>query len=393
MALGGVVGGDELAAASATAVGLLREAESLRAEAVSLLVEFDEADGHVELGFVSPQRHLAFEAKLTNDDADRLVRAIRHCGRHTLTADALAAGSITVGHVDVLARLSSGLTFEFSESEYELLSLADGRDLGGFERVVKAWRWQTSSGAAESDTAKAFDERSLTLQPNLFGGCRGRFQLDAAGHEILSAALETKPDSVDALEAPRTLRQRRADALVDLADTHLNRANLNGTHSDDFVGGDPTGGRSSGGRSVDVVLDIRSLVGDPRFDVAGIRAELTRTGEAPKHVLEEFMCDASWRRLITDGPNIVLNYGTATPSIPTGLRRAIQRRDRCCRFRGCNRSWQWCDVHHLLPVNEGGPTNERNLALVCRFHHRLIHQAGWRLEWDPLADDFITTSP
>jgi len=97
MALGGVVGGDELAAASATAVGLLREAESLRAEAVSLLVEFDDADGHVELGFVSPQRHLAFEAKLTNDDADRLVRAIRHCGRHTLTADALAAGSITVG--------------------------------------------------------------------------------------------------------------------------------------------------------------------------------------------------------------------------------------------------------------------------------------------------------
>ncbi len=58
-------------------------------------------------------------------------------------------------------------------------------------------------------------------------------------------------------------------------------------------------------------------------------------------------------------------------------------RDLHCVFPGCDRPATWCDVHHLIPWSQGGATDLDNLVLLCRHHHTLVHEGGWRIEGNP----------
>jgi hypothetical protein len=60
------------------------------------------------------------------------------------------------------------------------------------------------------------------------------------------------------------------------------------------------------------------------------------------------------------------------------VRRALQHRDRGCRFPGCG--LRIGEGHHVRHWVQGGPTTLENLALLCRRHHRAVHQEGYRLE-------------
>ena len=57
----------------------------------------------------------------------------------------------------------------------------------------------------------------------------------------------------------------------------------------------------------------------------------------------------------------------------------------------CDRPLAWCEAHHLRHWLHGGPTNLANLALLCRVHHRAVHEGGWRLTRGP--DGRLTTTP
>jgi hypothetical protein len=70
------------------------------------------------------------------------------------------------------------------------------------------------------------------------------------------------------------------------------------------------------------------------------------------------------------------------------MRRAIIERDRRCRFAGCDRRPEWCDIDHMWPWEEGGPTAVWNGLLQCRFHHRAKRRDGW---WPTLHADGTVT--
>jgi HNH endonuclease len=55
-------------------------------------------------------------------------------------------------------------------------------------------------------------------------------------------------------------------------------------------------------------------------------------------------------------------------------------RDRDCVVNGCHRPADWCDGHHVKWWKHGGETKLENLALVCRRHHRMLHEEGWTIE-------------
>ena len=74
------------------------------------------------------------------------------------------------------------------------------------------------------------------------------------------------------------------------------------------------------------------------------------------------------------------DYGTTRRCASDGQRAAILSRDRGCSFPGCPAPPAWAEIHHVLPWQDGGPTNLDNLVGVCGFHHRSFERLGWSCE-------------
>ena len=89
-------------------------------------------------------------------------------------------------------------------------------------------------------------------------------------------------------------------------------------------------------------------------------------------------CDCGRIVMRHDSDGRILDVGRKTRTIHPALRRALEHRDRGCRFPGCG--LRHCDAHHVEHWAEGGRTELDNLLLLCRFHHRELHEGGFRVE-------------
>jgi hypothetical protein len=90
----------------------------------------------------------------------------------------------------------------------------------------------------------------------------------------------------------------------------------------------------------------------------------------------------------TDGT--VLDVGRKTRTIPPAIRRALHARDSACCFPGCTA--RRCDAHHLVHWAEGGATRLDNLVLLCRRHHRAVHEGRFTVAWGP-DDSVVVRQP
>jgi len=90
-------------------------------------------------------------------------------------------------------------------------------------------------------------------------------------------------------------------------------------------------------------------------------------------------------------PSQPLDVGRSTRVVSPAQRSALAVRDTGCVFPGCDRPLGWCDAHHRWHWVDGGPTDLANLALLCRAHHRAVHEGGWQLTRGP--DGRFTASP
>jgi hypothetical protein len=90
-------------------------------------------------------------------------------------------------------------------------------------------------------------------------------------------------------------------------------------------------------------------------------------------------------------PTQPLEVGRTTRVVTTAQRAALVVRDGGCAVPDCDRPPGWCEAHHLVHWLHGGPTDLANLALVCRAHHRAVHEGGWRLGRDP--DGHLVATP
>lgn len=97
------------------------------------------------------------------------------------------------------------------------------------------------------------------------------------------------------------------------------------------------------------------------------------------------VCDARLQVSLEDDDESVLGVGRMTRTIPPWLARILRKRDHGCRYPGCSRT-RWIHFHHLIHWAQGGPTDLDNLISVCPFHHRLVHEDGWRISGDPNAE-------
>jgi hypothetical protein len=162
---------------------------------------------------------------------------------------------------------------------------------------------------------------------------------------------------------PPALGQQRADALVLLAETALHHGLNPGT----------------AGERYQVVVHVDAAVlADP--DQAG-QSVLEDGPRVSAETSQRLACDASRVVMKHDQDGNIVEVGARTRTIPPALRRALHHRDKGCRFPGCGLPFG--QGHHVRHWAHGGPTTLSNLALLCRRHHRAVHEEGYQVAQQP----------
>ena len=124
-----------------------------------------------------------------------------------------------------------------------------------------------------------------------------------------------------------------------------------------------------------LVMDLPTLMAMRDDPVAVLRA-----GNVPAEVARALAADATFRRAIVDPlTGQLLDYGRRTYAVPDPLRRFIELRDRVCRFPGCSRAADQCQIDHAVAWDDGGHTSAANTGALCQRHHQLKTHGGWRI--------------
>jgi hypothetical protein len=150
---------------------------------------------------------------------------------------------------------------------------------------------------------------------------------------------------------------RRAEALVEIAESYL-----------------ATGPMAlRGGERYEIIVHIDQ---DALTRSEEGRCEVENSAWIAAETARRLACDAGIVHLHDDENGNPLNVGRRSRTISPALRRALQARDRGCRFPGCTNR-RFVDGHHVKHWSDGGETKLANLVSLCRRHHRLVHEGGY----------------
>ena len=347
--------GDEIAELSA-------HLDCATARLLDLIREFD-ARGGWSNGFRSCAAWLSWRIGLAPGAAREHVRVARALATLPRLSQALARGELSYSKVRELTRVAT------PETEERLLAVGRAGTAEHVERIVRGWRCMDRK-AEEREAARRHANRSLHVYPDEDGTVRVRGRLSAEMGALLvkalAAARETlyrrRNDQAPEVEPP-TMEQQQADALELLAEVAL-RHEL-----------DP----GAPGERFQVVVHVDAEVLEDA-DATG-QSVFEDGARVPAGTSQRLACDASRVVMRHDAEGRVVEVGARTRTIPPALRRALHHRDGGCRSRGCGvRFGQGHHIHHWA---QGGPTTLSNLVLLCRRHHRAVHEEGFQVDRGP----------
>ncbi len=136
------------------------------------------------------------------------------------------------------------------------------------------------------------------------------------------------------------------------------------------------------GPPVTVVVHVdEEVLKDPSAEGCA-RAE--GVGAITSHTAQRLACSSAMERIVFRA-NGSVEPGGRTGPVTEKLRRAVLARDGGCRYPGCTER-SYVDVHHVVFRSQEGPTVASNLCSLCRWHHRLVHEGGYRLEMSPAGE-------
>jgi 5-methylcytosine-specific restriction endonuclease McrA len=343
--------GDEIAELSA-------HLEAATARLLDLIREFDTREGW-NSGFRSCAAWLSWRVGLDLGAARERVRVARALGTLPLLARALASGELSYAKVRALTRVAT------PETEERLLAVGRAGTADHVERIVRGWR-RVDRRAEARETARRHASRALHVYQDEDGMVvlRGRLtpEVGAVLLKALAAARDSIYQKVGADGAP-SMAQQRADALALLAETALHQGLEPGAPGERY--------------QVVVHVDAPVLADS---DQPG-QSVLEDGARVSAETSQRLACDASRIVMRHDGEGRLLEVGARTRTIPPALRRALHHRDQGCRFPGCGLPRG--EGHHVRHWAQGGSTTLSNLALLCRRHHRAVHEEGFQLERHP----------
>ena len=347
--------GDEIAELAA-------HLEAATARLLDLIREFD-ARGGWSNGFRSCAAWLTWRVGLAPGAAREHVRVARALGTLPRLAQALARGELSYSKVRELTRVAA------PDTEEQLLAVGRAGTAEHVERIVRGWRRMDRKAEAR-EAALQHASRSLHVYPDEDGTVRIRGRLSpevgALLVKALAAARETlyqqRRDQVPEPDPP-TMEQQQADALALLAEVALHH---------DLDPGAP-------GERYQVVVHVDAeVVADSAAPGQSVFEDGVRV---PAGTSQRLACDASRVVMRHGSDGRIVEVGARTRTIPPALRRALHHRDRGCTFPGCG--VRFGQGHHIRHWAQGGPTTLSNLALLCRRHHRAVHEEGFQVERQP----------
>ena len=136
-----------------------------------------------------------------------------------------------------------------------------------------------------------------------------------------------------------------------------------------------------------VHVDVATLTGGERATVGALDDGVP----LPAETVRRLCCDAALVPM-AERDGRPLSVGRRTRTIPPAIRRALDRRDGGCRFPGCQQR-RHVDAHHVRHWAHGGETSMDNLVSLCRHHHRLVHEEGYRVECRRGRDGVVFRRP
>jgi hypothetical protein len=410
-------------------------AAHLHAATYRLLVLLREYDAREAWGwgFRSCAHWLSWRTGIAPGAAREKVRVARALGSLPRISAAMERGELSYSKVRALTRVAT------PENEESLLEVARCGTASHVERLVRAWRKLDAQEEAAEERLR-HDRRYVSLYPSEDGSWELRGRLDPEVGAVLEKALEWASEQLYGRRpTPETSAgQRRADALGLVAEQALAEGPIKAGADTAAPRGPPPArgrgaeaGRSTRGGFADVPAGTveEAPVGGPadanadaaapstpplrpvpkradRFQVvlhveqpsgsaapaghpacghptpeqsAHGQAVLATTGHrVPAETWRRLACDCSVVEMTHDLDGSVLDVGRKRRSIPPAIRRALDHRDRKCRFPGCDS--RYCDAHHVEHWADGGATKLDNLIRLCRIHHRAVHEDGFGLE-------------
>lgn len=356
---------------------LYRGNQRLSAEILRTVSECERRRAHYRRGMIDATQALSSGLGISGREAGSLLARAKSLEGMPLVSAAHASGEINQSKVSLLASALKASPERFGQEEESLLEAAITLDPADFTRRIAYWRQGADREGALREERWRYERRGLELSetPEQMTSLEGR--LDPEGGEILRTALYSILDcearEMGAEADSRSPTQKRADALVELCRHYLDSKDR------PEVGGERP--------HLLVLVSWESLRGAPGL------SQLDRSGAViTPAAARRLACDAQISRVITGPDSLPLEVGRASRTVTPAQRRALLVRDRHCRFPGCRRPHQWCDAHHYRQSwIEGGETNLSDLILLCRFHHRLVEEANYRIEGE--VDSLILIAP
>jgi hypothetical protein len=307
--------------------------------------------------------NLGVPSRLGNELASVAARL----GALPLLWAAFAEGALSLDKVRAAASIAT------AETDAKFTSLARAASVAQFQRICAAYRRLAGSDDPDAEAGEQQRQvrRGVSWREIDDGFVRLVAVLDADEAALVAAAIGGRveeawrrgrpdDDDTDAETCAPDLAARRADALVELATEGL------------VAGPDPI--VQAERVAVHVHVDADVLSGDRPDGVC----EIDGIGPVSPTLVRRLLCDCQVS-VVGDFPHASIDLGRSQRTVNRRQRRALQRRDRGCRFPGCGMR-RYLHAHHVVPWEDDGPTDLDNLMLVCPAHHRLFHEGQYRID-------------
>lgn len=339
-------------------VELEHQIGDLRLQQAVIVHELERGQAHLTDASRTITDYVRSRADVSGQTATDLVFAARTLGRHrSVNLRAIEHHLSFDRTTATLAYLEAGASRDEVHQSYDV-------DLSDVHRRTAARRRITRESERSLHAGRHF-----TAQPTLD---RSRYRLwgELPGYEggIVEKALAERGDEF-ARQCPdveTSTGQRRADALVAMAQDSLDRPDDDADHTDG------TGESTSAGPSVTVFVDATG-------DAGAGHAEVAYGARVGPDTLETVLCTGSVRVVGMDGARPV-STSRSSRAIPPAIRSAVARRDQRCVIDGCTSRYR-LQPHHIRHWSDGGTHDPDNLVTLCWYHHHVaVHRSGFRID-------------